>query len=516
MSGMELELSAEQKVLLNDKNRLTESVLEQYRLAGQIAQTALLLVSTLVSTNNDERSIGEICRIGDKFLLRATSTAFKKQVEEKGIALPVQIERANFASNVAPEEDDTFQGGYLKVGDIVKISLGVHINGYTAQASHTVVIRDTEQDQNPAEEIFPLQGTDADAVCAAYIATEAVISLLSVVLSPDVPIAAAGGQITGQKIRALVEKIASIFRVKVAPGSRVRRVRRFLAGQSHVVNENDFKGYVWDEQKEEARELSRIQGAVVQSEENSLSTDFQDDFAVEAGEAWLVDIRMAATDGKRGIIRSKDFIGPNDVIAAPTIYSRDYSITYGLKVNAARNLLSKSAALTSVYPFKLSYIAEDKSEFNTAKLGLSEIVQHHIFVPHEIKTAQFIPLDVFAKGTPSNKEIKKNASPVNIAREMTTIVLIPASQSANGSSEVMRLTGGSKSAPPPWVHSKYEITDPTINELLNFRRNKKMHGINFLEVQPSKINFDEVVKQAESQSVQPEQMAIDNDYQMDA
>lgn len=487
---MQMELTSDQRVLIDDKNKLNETSLERYRLAGQIAQTGLVFVQELLKNNHEaERSVGEICRLGDAFLQKATGNVFKRQkVEEKGIALPVQIEKDEFVSSVAPEEGDVFQGGFLKEGDVAKITLGVHIDGYTAQVSHSFVIRDRDQDLR--QEPQPLVGTKADAVCAAYIATEAVISLLSLVLTPNATIAAGEGPITGQKIRTLVEKIATIFRVKVAPGSRVRRVRRFLAGQSDVVQENDFKGVTWDEAVEEQRALSSIS----KTEEKALSNELaenDDDFAVQEGEVWLVDLRMAATEGKKGVLRTTEFTGYGGDTIKPTIYSRDYAVQYGLKINAARTLLSKSAALTSVYPFKLSYVAEDVA---SAKLGLSEIVQHHIFVPQPIKTAEFVPLDLFVNGNPSYRDIKKASKPVPVAREMSTIVLLPGAESHSGFSELIRLTGGNKTAPPSWVHSNYEITDPTINELLQFRANKKLHGINFQDVQPSKFDMTDAIK----------------------
>uniref|UniRef100_A0A060T8A8 Probable metalloprotease ARX1 n=1 Tax=Blastobotrys adeninivorans TaxID=409370 RepID=A0A060T8A8_BLAAD len=494
---MEIEL-ADQKVLLDDKNVLNASVLEKYRLAGQIAQTGLVFVQTLVHENEEaERSVGEICRLGDAFLRRATGNAFKKQnVKERGIALPVQIEKTNFVSGVAPEEEDSFQGGRLNEGDIVKITLGVHIDGYTAQASHTTVVRSRESDLSAPNGPQPLTGTNADAVCAAYIASEAVICLLGLCLNPNAPLAAAStGSVNGRMIRQLVEKIAATFRVKVCPGSRVRRVRRFLAGQNDLVQEADYKGVDWIQEKEEQRTMARLRHSSPDGEEPSNEVAIaEDDFQVEAGEAWLVDIRMAGTQGKQGIIRFKDYYDDSGTVARAAVYSRDYGVQYGLKLSASRSLLSKSAAITSVYPFKLSYVAETPSELASSRLGLSELVHHHIFVPHSIKTAEFVPLELFANTTnPTSKEIRQATQRVDIAREMSTVVLASGEQTTSGFPEVVRLTGGNRSAPAPWVHSAYEITDATIRELLDMRSNKKVHGIGFQDLQPSKINMTEAI-----------------------
>lgn len=501
---MQLELTSEQKTLISEKNIFTEQVLQKYRLAGQIVQTGLVFIQILLLEDNSERSVGDICRLGDLFLQRTTSESYRKHkaIQEKGIALPVQIEKEDFVSGVSPEKNDVFQGGYIGFGDIVKITLGVHIDGYTVQASHTVVIRDGKSDaqllaDQSSSILQPLQGAEADAICACHIATEAVLNLLSLALRPDIPAIASLGQVTGSRIKKLVESIASMFRVKIVPGSRVRRVRRFLAGQSHVVKENDFKGVEWNEQEEEQNEIITLM-AKKKNDNTQVSTnveeeDFSDDFVVSEGEVWLIDIQMAATGGKKGVIRLNEFKGYDSDSVKPSIYSRDFTIQYGLKLNSSRSVLSKSASSTSVYPFKLSYLADNEEELRTVRLGLSEIVQHHMFVPHEIKTAVFIPTDAFVNGNPSSKEIKRASTPVNVAREMCTVMLVPAVKSLSGSPEIIRLTGGSKTASPSWVHSNYEITDEQIAQLLQFRREKRIHGINFQEVQASKVNLQQTL-----------------------
>ena len=64
--------------------------------------------------------------------------------------------------------------------------------------------------------------------------------------------------ITGTQIRQLVDAIADSFNCIVVPGSKIRRVRRFLAGQAEgIVAERDFKGVVWDESHQEARLLKQ-------------------------------------------------------------------------------------------------------------------------------------------------------------------------------------------------------------------------------------------------------------------
>lgn len=473
---MDTSLTVQQTNLLDKKNDLIDTTREKYRLAGMIAQTGLQYVLGLVRHEYAEKTMGEMCRLGDEFLHRATATAFKRDARERGIAMPTQIEKNGFVSGVAPEADDSFQGGQIVDGDIVKVSLGVHIDGYTATVSHTLVIRE----DTPTN---PLMGPAADAMVAAYIATEAVINLLSLAVSPNSPLGPAG--VTGTSIRELVESIASTFRTRVVPGSRVRRVRRFLAGQSDAVQESDAKGVFWDQDTEEARVL----GEQV--------SDDGDDFRVDAGEVWVVDIQMAGTEGTKGAIRLKEFTGYSGSSAAvrPAVYSRDYTVTYALKVAAARQLLARISNETSVYPFKLSYLAADKSELNAARLGLGELVQRFILVPHPVRVAELHPLAALQTSSGLSKSaIKKLVKEVPVAREQATLMLVPGARSTSGYPEAIRLTGGRTTAPPSWVHSRYEITDARIQELLALKLDKKTTGVSFQVVRPSTFDAEQLVR----------------------
>jgi len=473
-NNTELMRTEEQRVLLDEKNKLTEQVVEKYRLAGQIVQTALLHIENLLLDSvANSASLGEITREGTLFLQQLVDGVYRKTVEEKGIAIPVRLEKNEFVSGVSPEEGDDFQGGLLNHGDVVKITLGVYIDGYTAQASHTVVVKEYAQD-GTAEE--PLTGPRADAVCAAYLASEAAIGLLGITVS-GAALQEQTGAVTGARLRWLVDAIAKAYRVQVLPGSRIRRVRRFLAGQDDIVDEADYKGVEWTSEKEISEEQALYE---------------QEEVVAVSGEAWLVDIQMAATAGKRGVLSLKQFEGYDGIrIPQPTIFSRDYSIHYGLKLNASRALLARVNALSSVYPFKLSQVSEDAAELRSSKLGLKENLNHHILVAHPIQIAE---LTLGSSNTDrTTKEIRLATSSVDVAREMNTVVLVPAEVSDTGAGHVLRLTGGSKTGAPAYVHSQFELQETDINKLLELV-NDKRHGIKIKTVQPGKYELTKEVE----------------------
>lgn len=58
----------------------------------------------------------------------------------------------------------------LHPGDLVKIDLGVHIDGYIAQSGFTWIMSETQD--------LPIKGRAADVLLATHLAAEAVLRLL--------------------------------------------------------------------------------------------------------------------------------------------------------------------------------------------------------------------------------------------------------------------------------------------------------------------------------------------------
>ena len=109
------------------------------------------------------------CIHGDSRLVEETSKAFKKDKKlVKGIAFPTCISVNNCICHFSPlttEPDVT-----LADGDLVKIDLGAHIDGFIAVVAHTLVVG--------ASGDSPVTGKKADAILAAHLASEAALRLV--------------------------------------------------------------------------------------------------------------------------------------------------------------------------------------------------------------------------------------------------------------------------------------------------------------------------------------------------
>jgi curved DNA binding protein len=85
----------------------------------------------------------------------------KSKKLERGVAFPCCVSVNNLCGHFSPMPDETQA---LAAGDVAKIDLGCHIDGYVAQAAHTVVVGGGK-----------VAGRKADVVLAAHHAHQAAL-----------------------------------------------------------------------------------------------------------------------------------------------------------------------------------------------------------------------------------------------------------------------------------------------------------------------------------------------------
>jgi metalloprotease ARX1 len=168
------------------------------------------------------------------------------QANERGISEPTSINVNNCIRWYAPLSDE--EGYVLGEGHVVTISLGVHIDGYSVLSSQTIRILSTPE---------PAVGPVADAVCALHFATKGIINTLS------------NG--TPTQIQDVLKDALSSYKVNVVEGSNLRRIRRFLVGQT-TIDERNAK--------------------VLDFGENN------DEWTVSPGEVYLLDLAISTGTGK--------------------------------------------------------------------------------------------------------------------------------------------------------------------------------------------------------------------------
>ena len=89
-----------------------------------------------------------------------------------GISFPCCISVNNCICHFSPTTNNKQEDVELKAGDLVKIDMGAHVDGFIAVVAHTIVVPGGEGDKKMAE------GRKADAILAAHYASEAALRLV--------------------------------------------------------------------------------------------------------------------------------------------------------------------------------------------------------------------------------------------------------------------------------------------------------------------------------------------------
>jgi len=178
-------------------------VTTKYQAAAGIVNKALQKVAEACVPDAD---ILNLCEMGDKIMEEETGKLYNKKDKdgkkpEKGIAFPTCVSINDILGHFSPLKGESRQ---LKAGDVAKIDMACHLDGYIAAAAHTVVVGgDKVEDKR------------ADVIMAAWNAAEAALRLVQV------------GN-TNTQITETFAKVAEEFKVKPMQGVLSHQLKRFV------------------------------------------------------------------------------------------------------------------------------------------------------------------------------------------------------------------------------------------------------------------------------------------------
>eukprot|EP00929_Paragymnodinium_shiwhaense_P030745 TRINITY_DN1736_c0_g2_i1.p2 TRINITY_DN1736_c0_g2~~TRINITY_DN1736_c0_g2_i1.p2 ORF type:complete len:389 (+),score=172.16 TRINITY_DN1736_c0_g2_i1:105-1271(+) len=190
----------------SDEEQITDlsnpDVTTKYQTCALIVNKA---VQKVLEACVDDADVHELCKMSDDFMIEETGKLYNKKVKdkkiEKGIAFPTCISVNELVGHFSPLQGESRK---LKSGDLVKVDLGCHIDGYIAQAAHTIVIGEEK-----------VEDRRADVIHAAWNAAEAALRLVQV-----------GNKNT--QVTEVCEKIASGFNCKPVMGIKSHQLKRFV------------------------------------------------------------------------------------------------------------------------------------------------------------------------------------------------------------------------------------------------------------------------------------------------
>jgi len=293
-------------------------IVTKYRCAGDIANAAML---ALISKVEPGAKAVDICAFGDHCIEEATAKVYNKKGGkkiEKGSAFPVCVSVNNVVGHYSPltSEDQVV----LAEGDLVKIDLGVHVDGYIAVLAHTVLC------SKPGEEAADDAGKrKADVVTAAWTAAECAQRMFK-------------EGATNQEITQMVAKVAEEFKCSPVEGVLSHQMKK------HVIDANK----------------------VILNKTSSEHT--VKDAKIEAGDVFGFDFVMSTGEGK-----------PKASQLRTTVFKRDLEEKYSLKMKASRTFFSEVNQRFPTLPFTLR--AGDERNW---RMGVVECVKHGLFIEYPV------------------------------------------------------------------------------------------------------------------------------------
>jgi curved DNA binding protein len=300
----------------------TEVDVTKYKTAADIVHQ---VTKKLIDLSVEGAKVIDLCIEGDKLLEQGTGAVYNKNVKgvkvPKGVSFPTSISVNNAVAHFSPLASDPQASQVLEKGDVVKSQLGAHIDGFAAISGETIVIGASAEN--------PVTGRRADVLKAAWTAAEAAMRTLKV----------------GNKnwaVTEIVGRASSVWDCKPVEGMlSCQQTQNIIDGKKRIIlNPSETQ-----------------------------KRDFESATFAE-GEVYGIDILVSSgEDGKARLEESRT-----------SIFQRDSSVTYQLKMKNSRAVFSEVQKKAGSFPFNIRTLEDEKR----ARMGLQEAVQHSLVKPYEV------------------------------------------------------------------------------------------------------------------------------------
>ncbi|ULT96538.1 hypothetical protein L5515_011940 [Caenorhabditis briggsae] len=299
-----------------DHTLSNDAVVTKYQVAAEITNAVL---KEVIANIKEGAVVGDLCDIGDKMISERTGKLYKKEKNfTKGIAMPTCISVDNVICHFTPLKSEG--PVVLKNGQVVKIDLGVHIDGFIATAAHTVVVGASKDNK--------VTGKIADLLRGTYDGLEIAIRSLR----PEA---------SNTDVTRNIDKTASEF--------GLTPIENML---SHQLERNEIEG---------EKKIIQNSGEKQKGEVEKVTIDKH--------EAYAIDILFSTGKGQ-----------PKDMDTRTTVYKKNESVSYQLKMKASRVFFSDVNKQHGPMPFSLRSFEEEVK----AKMGVVECEKYGLLTPYPV------------------------------------------------------------------------------------------------------------------------------------
>jgi len=286
------------------------------------------VVAEITAEVKPGKTVVSLCKLGDEKMKKETGSVFNKKKNpktgekiEKGIAFPTCVSPNACVAHNTPKSSESSMT--LSEGDLVKIDLGVHIDGYIASCAHTVVAVSDEE----GGDSYKLEGRAADVVECAEKGLEAALRLFR------------AGRKTSE-VPATLERVANDFDCSVVEGVMSHQMKKFVMDANKVVLNKQTP------------------------EMHTAESEF------EEYEVYAIDVVMSTGSGKTKVLDEKE----------TGVYKRALDKNETLKLGSSRSVLSEIQRKFPALPFP----ARALEHMRGMNMGILDCVRHEMLVEYPV------------------------------------------------------------------------------------------------------------------------------------
>ncbi|XP_780193.2 proliferation-associated protein 2G4 [Strongylocentrotus purpuratus] len=327
----------------------SDVVVTKYKMVGDMVNDVLKQVMVKCVAGAE---VVSICDFGDKTLEEMTGGVYKKDKEmKKGIAFPTCISVNNCVCHFSPLRSD--KKVELKDGDVVKIDLGAHVDGFIGVVAHTLIVGASSDNK--------VKGRNADLLRAAHTMAEAALRKVK----PDTQ---------NNEVTEMIQKAAESFGCKPVSGMLSHQLKRNII--------NGEKSIIQNPTEEQLREHSKC--------------------TFEVHEVYAIDVLVSTGEGKAKERENR-----------VTVYKRTDE-TYQLKMRTSRTFFSELTKRFTTMPFSLrSFEDEGKARMGIVECLNHNLVEPYP-VLYE-KDGEFVAQFKFTVLLMPNGPLKITGLPVDLS-----------------------------------------------------------------------------------------------------
>jgi len=278
----------------------TPEVLAKYRLSAEIANRTLQKV---IGACKPGTRLLDLCELGDNSINEECGKVHNKgkakvETKDKGVAFPTCISVNHVAGHYSCTVDDE---AVLAAGDLAKIDMAVHIDGWVAAVAHTVLVSEEPE--------VAFEGPQANLMMACAVASEGALAAIK----PGVK---------NTDVTEIFSKAAAAFGVNVVEGVLSHQTKRFVIDGNKAI-------------------ISKV----VPGEQAVDEEEF------EVNDVYILDVIMSTGEGKPTERDEKKQM----------IFKRAVDQTYNLKMKVSREIFSKITTDHPTLPFTLRQYEDSRA-----------------------------------------------------------------------------------------------------------------------------------------------------------